>query len=321
MAYNGSALINRQCRILLTFAGRKPHVVRALRRSERFRWVGAVDADPNALVKETASFFEAVPEVKETERYIDSLERLCRRHRVDCIAPLNDRDIVLLAEHAERLLASGTRLLSVTVELARVFEDKHAAAQWLRAHNLEAPETRLPSDLRPRDGRWVCKARLGQGSAGYHVLEPPGTPPPSDDLVLQPYLHGEQFVLDVLADNRGFVTVIPKRRLAELHGDMICGQHVDDAALVALGMQLAKASHLTGALDVDVIRCDGKDNVIDVNPRLGGGFEFTAAIAPGYVDALAAIGLGEPPSPVRVVERGSVYGDHSYHTARAETRE
>jgi hypothetical protein len=39
---------------------------------------------------------------------------------------------------------------------------------------------------------------------------------------------------------------------------------------------------------------DGEPQVLDVNPRLGGGFPFTATYCPAYVDALLEVATGRP---------------------------
>ena len=76
-------------------------------------------------------------------------------------------------------------------------------------------------------------------------------------------------------------------------GSRFSAVSVRDPGLEALGKRLGHALELEGSADVDVILTDEGPFVIDVNPRVGGGFPFTAQVHPGYVDGLLMIALNQ----------------------------
>jgi len=92
--------------------------------------------------------------------------------------------------------------------------------------------------------------------------------------------------------------VVVKRKLAMRDGSTDKAISVRDETLEALGTQLGHALELEGSADVDLFVTDSGPVVIDVNPRVGGGFPFTAQICPSYVDGLLMIALRQSPGHV-----------------------
>jgi carbamoyl-phosphate synthase large subunit len=107
-----------------------------------------------------------------------------------------------------------------------------------------------------------------------------------------------EFHLDVLVSGRGaLVALVAKRKLLMKWGSTDKAVSVSDPSFVAVGEALASAGAFVGSIDVDLIRTPAGLVVIDVNPRLGGGFPFSALIQPAYVDLLLAVARGEEPEP------------------------
>jgi len=316
-----------QTRALVTFAGRKAAWVSALMRSSQCGAVVAVDADPLAAMASVASTFEVVPRVDEEERYVAALVEVSARHRIDCIIPLNDTDLPLLSRCVEAFSKIGVRvLLSDAARVARC-QDKLEAASWLAGLGLDTPTTRRLEDvlLDPRPVRYpvVVKARRGQGSEGFRVchassdLEAAATVTPH--AVVQDLVAGEEFNLDILRAADGSVpAVVPKRKLSMWQGSTDKAVSVDRPDLIALGVRIAEITQHLGAIDVDVMESGGRLLVLDINPRLGGGFPFTCHYCPRYVDALLSIGRGLVPESVLGAYRKDlvVYRDVSYYEAR-----
>jgi carbamoyl-phosphate synthase large subunit len=301
--------------VLLTCAGRKSYLVPLLRSSARCGRLIAADLDPRATLRHHVDAFRAVPPVSEPEAYVEALLALCRDEGVSAILPQNDLDLGVLARFAGTFAEAGVRVLGAPEAVVAAVGDKLRLADWLAEHDLPSVPTR---ELDGDDPGFplMAKARVGQGSVGLRRVDGPDDlarlPPGS---VVQPLLDGDEYNLDVLRDGSGtVVSVVPKRKLSMFHGSTERAFSVRSDDLVELGVRIGDATAHTGGIDVDLFVTSGGPRVIDINPRLGGGFPFTAQFCPRYVDALLAIAAGEPVRPFlgaydadREIHRESLY--------------
>jgi carbamoyl-phosphate synthase large subunit len=313
--------------VVLPFAGRKAYLCELLRGREGCGKIVALDADPLATVRLTADEFVLVPTVDQEEAYLRALGAVAERHAPAVVLPLNDMDLRLLARHSASLADRGLRVMgSTSEEVAAIVADKLTAVEWLGALGLEAPTTcelAVGSEYRALE-RQVVKARYGQGAEGLAFLEPGHSAPPSGiPRVRQPWLEGDEFHLDVLISGRGtLLALVAKRKLLMKWGSTDKAVSVLDAPFRGLGEALASSRAFVGSIDVDVVRTKSGSVVLDVNPRLGGGFPFTALLQPSYVDLLLAVGRGEEPAPRLGEYEAGVIGhrDFAYRLDRPRGR-
>lgn len=286
--------------LLLTFSGRKSYVRDALARSPRAGALVCADADPDAPIRARAPHFAHVPRLAEPVRYLGALEQLCKAHAIDALLPLNDADVCLLTSERERFAAAGSRVLGAPAETTAVLCDKLRAAAWLAERGFRTPETWLARDpAAPRRGARIAKERFGQGSQGFQLLEAGAEPAAlAPSLVVQPFLDGRHFDLDVLrAPDGRVVSVVPKEKLESAGGTASKTRSLADPRLIDLGVALGEAVGHVGVIDVDVIACGDTLYVLEINPRLGGCFPFACLFCPELPDALLAIARGESPAP------------------------
>lgn len=315
-----------KCNVLITFAGRKSYVYQALAKSNRAGRIVAADMDPQAAVGEYARYFEIVPPVRNAENYVTSLMKICRKHSIHCIIPLNDMDLLALARHSLRFHSIGVRVLGASMSINQLVRDKLKVGKWLSKLGFNYPDTVLPSRSlsEQREYRFplAVKSRFGQGSEHFRRLrnrEELRTIPGNS--ILQKWISGAEYNLDILRDSAGHVvSVVPKLKLEMKYGSTDKAKSTDDPELIELGVKLGQAMGHIGTIDVDVIRDRRKTYVLDINPRLGGGFPFTAIFCPEYVDALLAIGLSESPASLLGRYRKDVvlYRDFHYFESMRE---
>lgn len=287
--------------LMLTCSGRKSYLVPILKAAGA-GLLTAVDADPRANMRHYADAYHQVPPVRDAAAYVDALLRLCREHAVTALLPQNDMDLEILAAARPRFEARGARVAGVSAPLTRVLQDKLEMAAWLKRNGFACPTTvRLGQDPMP-EPPLVAKARRGQGSEGLRFCRTrtdfKGL---ASDSVLQTWIEGEEYNLDILGDGGGKVAaVVPKRKLDMFHGSTDKAIIVGDARLVELGRRLGAALQPLGGIDVDVMVSRNELHVIDINPRLGGGFPFAARACPAYARALVAVCGGRAPEPCKI---------------------
>jgi carbamoyl-phosphate synthase large subunit len=289
---------DRRANVLLTISGRKPYLVPILRRSARAGTIAAVDADPSATIRSFADRFREVPSVADEASYVSALLECAEAWSIDAVLPQNDIDLAPLARASEAFAERGVRVLGASAEVVDAMGDKLAAARFFESHSIpHVPTVLAPGE--PPSYPAIAKPRVGQGSVGLvRGLGPRDVSALAPTLVVQPELAGEEHHLDILRTAAGtVVSVVPKRKLAMLHGSTDRAVSVRSERLVELGVALGAALGHVGSVDVDVMMTSDGPAVLDVNLRLGGGFPMTAEACPRYVDALLAIAVGEEPLP------------------------
>jgi len=289
--------------VALTCVGRKSYLVGIFEQSNRLGTLAAVDANPEANIQFYADEFRVVPPVvDEPEAYVDSLVEFCEELDLDCIVPQNDLDLIVVAEARERFREHGIEVAGAPAPVTRAVGDKREMVEWMERHGLAYPRTWSPSEVPDSALPVVVKARRGQGAARFDTVRDPERLEELDpeQMVAQSQIDGIEYNLDILRSAAGeVVSVVPKRKLEMRNGATDKARSVEAPDLLELGCRIGRATEHVGSIDVDVMVDPETERawVIDINPRVGGGFPYTSRYAPRYVDALLAICNGENPEP------------------------
>lgn len=313
--------------VLLTGAGRRTGLVHFFRRALRGRGVViACDSSPTAPALAEADRAMLVPPFDAPD-YVEVLFALCRAQAVRLILSVNDLELIGLAEAAPRFRAAGTIPVVAVPEVIALCQDKWAAYRALCAVGIPTPDTYLSIDeARQAIARGtlrfplVVKPRWGSTSIGVEIVHDERelalawewgraqalrtTPPrwrradPERCLIVQEFLRGSEYGLDVINDLNGrHVATLARRKLAMRAGNTDRAVSVADPQLDALGRALGELLGHPGCLDVDAVAVGGSYRVLDLNPRLGGGYPFAHLAGADLPAALLAWAAGEEADP------------------------
>ena len=311
--------------VLLTSVGRRNYLIEYFKQAlGDGPKVYAADMDPGAPAMSEADAGIVVPPISHPD-YPSVLLEHCLKHQVRLVVPLNDLELPILSGHRERFRSAGVELLLSAPGVINVCFDKLAMAQFLRQHNLPTPRTfgnledaknalstgELSSPL-------VLKARWGSASLGLDYVDDPADLAdayamvrkrlrrsvlghtidinPSGGVVVQPRLDGVEHHFDVLNDLTGnFAATLVKRKLSMRAGETDRAVTIRDESLERLGESLAAALGHVGVLDCDVIVTKEGPQIIDLNPRFGGGYPFSHVAGANFPAAILAWMRGERP--------------------------
>lgn len=293
--------------VLLTCAGRRVALVRAFRRALKALGGGlllAADADPSASALHEADARFLLPRC-DTPDFVPALLDLCRSERVTAVVPTIDPELGPLALAREDFARAGTTILVSSPATVMVAFDKAATAAFFSRAGIPSPRLLdLPSAVAGANGLAfpvVLKPRFGSGSNGVHVIEDLDAlrfyARRVSDPVLQEYVPGVEFTLDVLVSPEGRpVCVVPRRRLETRAGEISKGYTLRDRELEEWGRRVAE--RLPGAFGPLTLQCfrrpDGTLAFIEVNPRFGGGFPLACQAGADYPRWLLEWVLGLP---------------------------
>jgi carbamoyl-phosphate synthase large subunit len=291
--------------VLITAGSRRVPLVQAFQRSVRATGGGAVvitDVNPLSPTVYVADRSYPVP-LSTSPEYLSAIEDICRVERIGLLIPTIDDELTLFARAVDRFEQQGIRVAVSPPTTTETCNDKFGTWRTLSAAGLPVAPTYLPEGL-PATPAFplFIKPRFGRGSVGAFpvrderelafFLSYVDTP------VLQPYLAGPEFTIDLLCDFNGrALSVVPRERVVIRSGVVDRGRTVKDAALIELGVACAREMRCIGALNIQCRVVDGQPVIFEINPRFSGGIPLTIAAGADFPRLLVDLARGRSVEP------------------------
>lgn len=247
--------------------------------------------------------------------FVDGLIALCRQDHISVLISTVDVELPPLAlRRGELLEVAGTTLAAPPTGTLDVALDKYALARRCRTRT-RVPETALldaEGSARPWSFPVIVKPRRGAGSRGVQLV--PGRRELAalgfdTALIIQEFMPGEEYSVDVIADSFGHVVAaVPRTRTRVDSGVSIAGRTVHDRELEAVATEVAVAIRLVGVANVQLRRdMRGQPALLEVNPRFGGAMPLTIAAGVDLPSLALDLALGTPlPQHVDFVDLANV---------------
>jgi len=216
--------------------------------------------------------------------FVDTLLTRCEALGVDVVLPTVDAELRPLARARDKFTAAGIRLLLAEAEALDIILDKFTLATHC-AGVVRIPRTELfEAAVDPETWTYpvVVKPRTGSGSRGIRIVGSAAELAALDRspaLIVQDFLPGEEYSVDVLADTNGHVIAsVPRIRARVDSGVSVGGRTVHDPEVEYFGRAVAQATGVTFVANVQCKRDrDGSPALLEVNPRIPGTLGLTIA--------------------------------------------
>jgi carbamoyl-phosphate synthase large subunit len=208
----------------------------------------------------------------------------CTALGVQVVIPTVDAEMRPLARARAEYAAAGIELMLAPERALELTLDKLALARCC-AGRVRVPRTEpFDENLDPQtwDYPVVLKPRTGSGSRDISVVasaaELAGLQRTAE-FIVQEYLPGEEYSIDVLADTRSHViAAVPRVRARVDSGVSVAGRTVHDPELEQFGATVASLTGLTYIANVQARRdVTGRAALLEVNPRAPGALPLTMA--------------------------------------------
>jgi carbamoyl-phosphate synthase large subunit len=310
--------------VLLTCAGRRNYLIDFFQHELAGRGrVFACDSSAAAPALAAADESLIVPAMDDPG-YFDALLSICREHRVRLVISVNDLELGGLARRVDQFREAGTIAVVADPAVIATCQDKWRTFKLLRACDIATPDTYLrPADAREALARGdlrfplIVKPRWGSSSIGCERIENDrelslayewglvqvrrsifwnlSQGDCDECLVFQQQLPGVEYGMDVVNDLDGdHVATLVRRKLAMRCGNTDRAVTAEDDRLERLGREIALRLGHVGSLDCDVMMTEAGPQVLDLNPRLGGGYPFSHVAGANLPAAMIAWANGEP---------------------------
>lgn len=274
----------KQVNVLVTAASRRVGLVRAFRAAVgRFGHGRVVTTDINAL--SPALYFghrnHIVPLTTDPD-YIPIIQSICDVENIDLIVPTIDDELPLFGRLRPQFEANGTWVAVSSEATGQICNDKYRTWEFAATNGIETPRTRLALDVNYDDVRYpvVVKPRNGRGSiqvfTAHSETELRFFSQYVPDAVVQDYLDGTEFTVDVCSDFDGrVISVVPRERLLIRAGVSDRGITRRNRAVSEFARHVAESLQLVGPSNVQCMWNGRTTSLIEVNPRFSGGISLT----------------------------------------------
>lgn len=303
-------------RILFTSVGRRVELIQAFRDAAvnmkiDLKIYGA-DISDSAPALMFCDHVELVPRI-EDESYIPTLREICRSNEIDLIVPTIDTDLLKLAENKETF--GSTRVLISKAAKIKICRDKRKTYAYFKSIGLSSPKPvdnwenysfDFPAFIKPKDGSSSVLAYKVN-----NIMELKAYAEQIPDYIIQPFIKGTEYTVDVLCDFHGNpIFITPRIRLAVRSGEVLKTKISQDSRIIHEVKQLLEDYKPCGPVTIQLIReeVSGIDYYIEINPRFGGGAPLTIKSGADSAKAIMRLILGETVEYMtEAAEDGAVY--------------
>ncbi len=313
--------------VLLTCVGRRRYLVEYFKSElNGTGMVLGVDMHAGAPAASACDMFLVAPSLY-AENYIDFLVDVCRVHRVSAILSLNDLELPLLAAQAPRFRETGAIPVISSAEVIDLCADKFLTAQFAESIGVSTPRsyaTLESAEHAIAAGTvafpLVVKPRWGSASFGIFFVENRDElrfahaycqriwrqsnfarmGQPEALVLVQEAISGQEYGLDIFNDLEakpvGFAV---RKKLSMRAGETDRAITVESRPFSELAARISRGLRHIGNVDCDVIERDGRQYLLEMNPRFGGGYPFTHIAGANLVRVLLNCLRGQQGQEVR----------------------
>lgn len=311
-------MTGKSIRILFTSVGRRVELIQQFKAAAeelgyKLEIYGADIAD-TAPALSFCDHTVILPRIKD-EKYIPRLLECCKEKNIDVLIPTIDTDLLILAKSKKLFQSMGTVVLVSDEEKVAICRDKRLTSAYFESLGLLSPCpvdnykeycAGFPAFIKPKDGSssvLAYKVNDRQELEGFAGQVP--------DYIVQPFIEGTEYTVDVFCDFKGEpIYITPRIRLAVRAGEVLKTEIDQDDIIIDEIKRLVADYKPCGAITVQLIRQKdtAKDYFIEINPRYGGGAPLTMKAGANSAKAIFKLLNGQDVTYVpKAAEDGAIY--------------
>lgn len=291
--------------VLISSAGRRGALVEALRGAFKHLGItGRVIATDMTLLSSAGHLADQLIQVPACSdaAFIPRMTEICSEQSVSLLIPTIDTELGTLADNRRLLAECGTRVMISGPETVPLAADKKTSSDWLSGNGFPVPNQYTLDDALSGEHGWPLffKPLQGSSSIGAERIDTAEALEQAARIhegVVEELVVGPEYTVDVYVDAHGEVRcAVPRLRISTRAGEVAKGMTVRHEGVETLVRAVAAAlPDAYGAITLQVI--DGADGprVIEINPRLGGGYPLAWQAGARFLEAAILESLGQRP--------------------------
>lgn len=286
--------------ILISSAGRRVALVNCFKKAlKKLKIIGkviAIDISNTAPALYAADKGYIVPRLSD-DSFLESVYSIIKEENISLIIPTIDPELPLYAEHRNEIRKKTGAIVAVSdLKVIDICNDKYLFFEFLKSAGIPTPLTMEVSEAMKSRLSYPLFAKPRNGFASINTFAV------SDrdelgiigkrfpDILIQEYIKGREFTIDLLSDFEGkVISVVPRERIEIRAGEVTRSKTEKNKDIIMMSKAIAEKLGSTGAI---TLQCILKNNIpyfFEINPRVGGG--LPASIAAGADTPLKLIKL------------------------------
>lgn len=305
----------KELRILFTGVGRRIELIQAFREAAlnigvKLKIYGA-DMAGTAPALAYCDFERKVCGMKD-DNYISELIEICRKDEIDILIPTIDTDLLVLSQNVSAF--GTTKVLISKPDMISICRDKNNTSDFFVSCGCYAPKTF--NDWKIYNGTYPCFIKPKDGSSSINAYKVDSVEELEmyaqqiDDYIIQPFIDGMEYTVDVFCDFEGNpVYITPRIRLQVRAGEVLKTQISMDEKIIEECKCIIEKFKPVGPMTIQLIRQNstGDDYFIEINPRFGGGAPLSMKAGARSAETIIKILLNEKVDTDAVINDGAVY--------------
>ncbi len=305
-----------EIRLLFTGVGRRIELIQAFRTAalslkKKVRIYGA-DMAGTAPALAFCDQTRRVVSMK-ASGYIDDLLKICKEDKIDLVIPTIDTDLMVLSEHKAEFDEIGTKVMISDREKIGICRDKTKTSGFFVECGLKAPlpvddvekySSGFPAFIKPKDGSSSINAFKAENMQELKIYASK-----IGEYVIQPFIKGREFTIDIFCDWEGNpISIVPRERLKVSSGEVVKTRIDMDRQMIEEAKRLCSLFRPCGPITVQLIRDEeNTDWFIEINPRFGGGAPLSMKAGSKCAESVLKLVDGEKAEICLQVENGAIY--------------
>lgn len=293
----------KELHILVTGVGRRVELMQAFRQAAlklniNLKLYGA-DMAGTAPALAYCDYTRRVCAMRDPQ-YIQQLVDICVGDKIDLVVPTIDTDLLILSQNVDAFEKVGTKVLISKPDKILICRDKNNTGKFFESCGLKAPRTYnnykeypgpYPCFIKPKDGSSSINAFKVEDEEELFVYAGQ-----VEDYIIQPFVEGREFTIDIFCDFDGNpIYITPRERVQVRAGEVLKTQIFMDETMIEDAKKLCEAFKPCGPMTVQLIqdRNTGDNYYIEINPRYGGGAPLSMKSGARSAEALLSLLCGE----------------------------
>ncbi|WNS43525.1 ATP-grasp domain-containing protein [Paenibacillus sp. MMS20-IR301] len=290
--------------ILILSAGRRVELVQCFKAAAQKLQISAKVVAGDCSNIAPALYFAdkavVLPKIHEPN-YIDEIINICKANEIALVIPTIDTDLLLLAEQKERIESiSGTKLLLSDLNVVAICRDKVEFQRFLENHKFQIPKMYTNNELDSTELSYPLFIKPKSGSSSVNTFKVCNRAELNtyrqivNQPIIQDYISGQEFTVDVFLDFSGkVITIVPRERIATRSGEISKGKIVKDTDIIEDVKRLVDVLKPIGHITVQLMKTEKGIEYIEINPRFGGGAPMSIKSGADSCENLYKLLMGE----------------------------
>ncbi|WP_159882489.1 ATP-grasp domain-containing protein [Paenibacillus puerhi] len=294
----------KEINVLILSAGRRVELVqcfqRAAKRLEIKSNIVAADCSDTAPALYFADKTCILPRIDEPN-YVDSIIEACSIEKISLVVPTIDTDLLLLAENKKNIEEkTNAKILISDEKVIEICRDKTRTQKFLEANNFGVPKMYTDEEIENGDLKFPLFIKPKSGSSSINTFKVNN----KDELniykgivnnaIIQDFMEGEEFTIDVFSDFDGnIISIVPRLRIATRSGEISKGKIIRDREIIDDVIKLIDLLKPIGHVTVQLMKTNRGIEYIEINPRFGGGAPMSIMSGADSCEYLFLLLMGE----------------------------